>query len=163
MNTVQAHPDPDLPTRVGTAPFLLPYLVYVVHSLEELPGFADWVTRHFGEQGTTEFAAVHIPLIMLVLLCSWRATKARRHGAWVVLTSAFAWQFAVNACFHLTTMIIFGEYSPGVVTGATVSVPAAVAYFVWARRTGRITGREAVLSLLVGTVVAALAIGTLFL
>ncbi|MEU6711290.1 HXXEE domain-containing protein [Nonomuraea sp. NPDC046802] len=148
---------------VGTLPFLLPFTVYVLHTIEEMQGFAAWATRHFGPETTSMFAGYHIPLMLLVLLCSWRAVHQAQHGAWVVLATAFQWQFGVNALFHLSTWAIYGEYSPGAVTAAVVSIPATVAYLAWIRREERITTRELVIAIIVGTLIAAGAIGFLFL
>ncbi|MFI0448865.1 HXXEE domain-containing protein [Actinomadura sp. 6N118] len=147
----------------STVLFLLPFVVYVLHTLEELPGFAAWATRHFGPESTGMFAAYHIPLMLLVLLCSWQARRARRHGGWVVMATAFQWQFAVNAVFHLTSWIILGDYAPGAVTGAVVSLPATALYLSWICREARATTREIGLALALGTLIAALAIGFLFL
>ena len=143
-------------------PFLLPFGVYVLHTLEELPGFAGWATRHFGPETTSMFAGYHIPLIWLVLACSWQAMRTGRTG-WVVVTTAFQWQFAVNAVFHLTTWIALGDYSPGVVTAATVSLPATVYYLTWLRRHHRLSPRQLVSAITLGTLIAAAAIGFLFL
>jgi hypothetical protein len=143
-------------------PFLLPFGVYVVHTLEELPGFAAWATRHFGPETTGTFAAYHIPLILLVLACSWQAARTGRIG-WVVAATAFQWQFAVNALFHLGAWITLGDYSPGAVTAATVSLPATVYYLAWLRRHHRVSNRYLALALTVGTLIAAAAISFLFL
>ncbi|RSM71648.1 hypothetical protein DMB66_07340 [Actinoplanes sp. ATCC 53533] len=151
-----------LPT-LQTAPFLVPYLVYVLHTLEELPGFAAWATEHFGRESTGAFAAYHIPLMLLVLLCSWRAALAGRHGGWVVMAIAFQWQFAVNALFHLAAWITLRDYSPGAVTGAVVSIPATMYFFTWIRHHARATTTEITVAVAVGTVIAGLAIGFLFL
>ncbi|MEV0234178.1 HXXEE domain-containing protein [Nonomuraea sp. NPDC050786] len=151
------------PAAPGTWPFLLPFAVYVLHTLEELQGFAAWASRHFGPETTSMFAAYHIPLMLLVLLASWRATTAGRNGIWVVLATAFQWQFSVNALFHLSTWIILGEYSPGAVTAAVVSLPATVYYLAWIRREDRASSREIALAIALGTVIAALAISFLFL
>ncbi|MEV4182907.1 HXXEE domain-containing protein [Streptosporangium canum] len=151
------------PAAPGTWPFMLPFVVYVLHTLEELQGFAAWASRHFGPETTSAFAAYHIPLMLLVLLASWRATTAGRHGIWVVLATAFQWQFSVNALFHLSTWIILGEYSPGAVTAAVVSLPATAYYLAWIRREDRAGSGETVLAIALGTVIAALAIGFLFL
>ncbi len=43
-------------TRWAAAPFLLPYVVYVLHTLEELPGFAAWASTHFGPENTGTLA-----------------------------------------------------------------------------------------------------------
>ncbi|SFQ66971.1 Protein of unknown function with HXXEE motif-containing protein [Amycolatopsis arida] len=155
--------DPQAMHRLRAAPFLLPYLVYVLHTLEELPGFASWATKHFGPETTGMFATYHIPLMLLVLLCSWKALLADRHGGWVVMAIAFQWQFAVNALFHLTSWITLGDYAPGAVTGAVVSIPATVYFFLWVRRQARATTTEITLAITIGTVIAALAIGFLFL
>jgi Protein of unknown function with HXXEE motif len=156
-------PDLDAPNRLQAVPFLIPYLVYVLHTLEELPRFAAWSSRHFGPETTGTFAAYHIPLMLLVLLCSWQAIRADRHGGWVVMAIAFQWQFGVNALFHLTTWITLGDYSPGAVTGAVVSIPATVYFFGWIRRQARATTAELALAIAIGTVIAGLAIGFLFL
>ncbi|WP_454860414.1 HXXEE domain-containing protein [Promicromonospora soli] len=156
-------PDLDAPHKLRAAPFLIPYLVYVLHTLEELPGFAAWSSRHFGPETTGMFATYHIPLMLLVLLCSWQAIRADRHGGWVVMAIAFQWQFGVNALFHLATWITLGDYSPGAVTGAVVSIPATVYFFGWIRRQARATTAELALAITIGTVIAGLAIGFLFL
>ncbi|MEU1392745.1 MULTISPECIES: HXXEE domain-containing protein [unclassified Nonomuraea] len=151
------------PPTAGVLPFLMPFGVYVLHTLEELPGFAAWATRHFGPETTSAFASYHVPLMLLVLACSWRATQRDRHGVWVVLATALQWQFAVNALFHLGTWVVLGEYSPGAVTAAVVALPATAWYLAWIRREDRASGREIAVALVVGTLVAAAAIGFLFL
>ena len=147
---------------VRAAPFLLPYLVYLAHTLEELPGFAAWATKFFGPESTGAFATYHIPLMLLVLLASVQAIRTGRR-VWIVLTTAFQWQFGVNAVFHLTTWIVLGDYSPGAVTAAVVSIPATAFFVWWVRREARVSGRELALALAIGTAIAALAIGFLFL
>ncbi|GIG70421.1 hypothetical protein Pen01_67160 [Phytomonospora endophytica] len=159
----RALPRPAAAPDLSALPFFLPFAVYILHTLEELPGFAAWATRHFGPETTSTFAAYHVPLILLVGYCSWRAARAGHGGVWIVLATAFQWQFAMNALFHLTTWIALGEYSPGAVTAATVSIPATGLYFAWIRRTGRATTRELVLGVAAGTVIAAGAVGFLFL
>lgn len=153
----------EAPATWNTAPFLIPYLVYVLHTLEELPGFADWASTHFGPESTSTFAAYHIPLMLLVLLVSWRAMAAGRNGGWVVMAIAFQWQFGVNALFHLTTWVALGDYSPGAVTGAVVSIPATIYLFAWISRQARATTTEFALAVTIGTVIAGLAIGFLFI
>lgn len=154
---------PDLDKTLRALPFMLPFLVYVLHTLEEIQGFAAWATEHFGPETTSMFAGYHIPLMLLVGFCSWMAVRAKPKSGWIVATTAFQWQFGVNALFHLTTWIMLGDYSPGVVTGAVVSLPATVLYFAWVRRERWITVRQIWLAAALGTMIAALAIGFLFL
>jgi hypothetical protein len=142
---------------------VVPFAVFIVHTLEEMPTFATWVSTHFAPLTTETFAVSHIPLILLVLLCSWRATRPNAATGWVVLAVAFQWQFAVNAVFHLGTAAWFGDYSPGMVTAATVALPATLMVFTWQRRERLLTGAQLAAAVGIGTAVAAAAIGVLFL
>ncbi|MDN5727462.1 MAG: hypothetical protein L0G99_16270, partial [Propionibacteriales bacterium] len=63
--TTTAIRSPEL-DALRVAPFFLPYVVYLVHTLEEIQGFADWATRNFGPETTGMFAGYHIPLMLLV-------------------------------------------------------------------------------------------------
>ncbi|WP_172421956.1 HXXEE domain-containing protein [Enemella evansiae] len=101
-------------------------------------------------------------MILLVLLASVQAIRTGRR-VWIVLATAFQWQFGMNALFHLSTWIVLGDYSPGAVTAAVVSIPATVFFLCWVRREQRATGRELALAIAIGTAIAGLAIGFLFL
>ena len=68
-------------------------------------------------------------------------------------------QSLVNALFHLAAWIAPGDYAPG----AVVSVAATGYFFAWVRPQARATAAELILAVAVGTVVAAVAIGFLFL
>ena len=78
-----------------------------------MPRFASWASEHCRPETTGTFAAYHIPLMLLVLRCSWRATRIGRYGGWVVMATAIQWQFAVNALFHLTSWTVLADYAPG--------------------------------------------------
>jgi len=71
--------------------------------------------------------------------------------------------FAVNALFHLAAWIALGDYAPGAVTGVVVSIPATGHFFAWVRRQAVPPRPNSILAVAVGTVVAAVAIGFLFL
>lgn len=143
--------------------FWLPYLVFVIHTVEEIPGFSAWATRHFGPMTTFKFTMVHIPLILLVFLVSLRAAGVGYNGGWVLMATAFQWQFGINALFHLITTFKFKEYSPGTVTAATVSIPATVYFMITVWQEGRVTGPEMIQAIIWGTLIAATAIGILFI
>lgn len=153
----------NLQATVQRLPFLLPPVVFIIHTLEEIPDFAEWATKHFGDETTEAFVAYHIPLILLVGFVSWRAVQPGARRGWVVAISAAQWQFGINALFHLAAWIALGEYSPGALTGAVVSLPATVFYFNWLRRHDRATPRDILTSIALGTLIAASAIGFLFI
>jgi hypothetical protein len=68
--------------------FWLPSLYFILHTLEELPDFAAWVTAHFGPMTTDSFVLSHIPLILLVMLGSYKACMKEAHGRWVIFATA---------------------------------------------------------------------------
>lgn len=140
-----------------------PFVVFVVHTLEEIPGFATWASAHFEPLSTEKFTVSHIPLILMVLLCSWQATRPRAATGWVVMAVALQWQFAVNAVFHLGAAAWFGDYSPGMVTAATVALPATLMLLAWVRRESVLTTTQLAAAIAIGSAVAAAAIGVLFL
>ncbi|MFF3226004.1 HXXEE domain-containing protein [Nocardia suismassiliense] len=162
VDTLTTRPRRDL-ALIGPLMLWVPFAVFIVHTLEEMPGFATWVSTHFAPLTTETFAVSHIPLILLVLLCSWRATRPNATTGWVVMAVAFQWQFALNAVFHLGTAAWFGDYSPGMVTAATVALPATLLVFTWQRRERLLTGAQLTAAVGIGTAVAAAAIGVLFL
>lgn len=143
--------------------FLLPGMYFVLHTIEELPGFAAWVARHFGVMTTDSFAFIHIPLIWLVLLASYKAFKTELHGGWVIFATAAQWQFGLNAIFHLVTALIFLEYSPGMVTAVCLGLPMTAYFMLRVWREQRLTKTELTAAIIFGTVMAAIAIGILFL
>lgn len=146
-----------------SAIFFVPSLYIVIHTLEELPGFAAWVGTYFGSHPTSMFALQHIFIWLLVFLFSYKAYQKERHSKWVIMAVAAQIQFGLNALFHLTTFFLFQDYSPGVVTAGAVGLPATIwfLYHVW--QDGRVNGKELAWAALWGTLIAAAAIGFLFL
>lgn len=143
--------------------FWLPSATFVLHTLEELPGFPIWVSAHFGAMELLEFASIHIPLIGLVIWTSYRAHAAGSSPGWQFMAYAFQWQFAFNAVFHLGAAAAFRDYSPGMVTAATVAIPAT-AYMTYAcRRDAILPPGRAMAAVGVGAAIAASAIGSLFI
>ncbi|MEU4710840.1 HXXEE domain-containing protein [Nocardia salmonicida] len=103
------------------------------------------------------------PLILLVLLCSWQATRPRVASGWVVMAVALQWQFAVNAIFHLGAAAWFGDYSPGMVTAATVALPATLLMLTWVCRESVLTASQLAAAIAIGSGIAAVAISVLFI
>jgi hypothetical protein len=165
-DTLETRPDTAVALDLSKfRPLMLwaPFVVFVVHTLEEIPGFAAWTSLHFAPLTTEAFALSHIPLILLVLLCSWQATRPRAASGWVVIAVALQWQFAVNAIFHLGAAAWFGDYSPGMVTAATVALPATLMLLTWVRRESVLTATQLAAAIAIGSAIAAAAISVLFL
>ena len=69
-------------------------------------------------------------------------------------------QSLVNALFHLAALIAPGASAPGAGPGAVVSIPAPGSFFARVPRQARATSAELLPAVAVGTVVAAVAIGS---
>lgn len=141
--------------------FWLPSLTFLLHTLEEIPEFPLWVSRHFGAMSVLEFSLVHIPLLWLSIWISYSAVASSR-PVWRFLAFAFQWQFAFNAVFHLGAAAIFREYAPGMVTAAAVALPATLYVTLAYRRYEVLPGRSALAACAVGGAIAVAAVGSLF-
>lgn len=141
--------------------YWLPTLTFVLHTLEELPDFPAWVSRHFAAMGLLEFALIHIPLLWLALWISYSAVASNRR-IWRFLAFAFQWQFAFNAVFHLGAAAVFREYVPGMVTAAAVALPATIYVTLAYRRHEVLPGRTALAACAFGGAIAVAAVGYLF-
>lgn len=158
MNNIIYHSD----LNTAKLLFWLPSLTFILHTLEEIPNFSIWVSKHFSPMSVIEFSVIHIPLIWLVFWVSYRAAATNSTSAWRFLAYAAQWQFAFNAAFHLGSSAAFGDYSPGMVTGATVALPATLFMTVRCHQLGLMPKDQALAAGGVGAVIAIIAIGTLF-
>lgn len=143
--------------------FWLPSVTFLLHTLEELPEFPIWASKHFNSMSVVEFATIHVPLIWLVLWVSYRAASPGSNSVWRFWAYVAQWQFAFNAVFHLGASAAFGDYSPGMVTSATVALPATLFMTVTCRRLGLLPQGKAVLACGVAGLLAIAAVAYLFL
>ena len=143
--------------------FWLPSLYFILHTLEELPGFAAWVSRHFGAMSTESFVFSHIPLILLLMLACYKASSGKNSRLWLRFVLAAQLQFALNALFHLGTAALFLEYSPGMLTAACLALPLTVVLLRQMRQAMKLSNQEVLAALGAGALIALIAIGVLFL
>ena len=133
------------------------------HVIEELPHFPEWATRYFGTTTTSYYILSHIPLLMGVFFIVYRGSKGRKNGIWISLAVLVQWALFANGLFHLTTTIMFGEYSPGVVTALVLYIPFTIYFLKRVMREGYLSYTRLVSSCVGGTVLTALIIGSLWL
>ncbi|MBA4055331.1 MAG: hypothetical protein C0490_11515 [Marivirga sp.] len=123
--------------------FWLPSLCFLLHTIEELPLFATWVSKHFKPYSTEFFALTHIPLFWLVLHSSFYAATTDK-AIWKILASSSQVQFGVNAIFHLSTSAIFNEYSPGMFTAAAINLPVTIFFLKCIIDERQLTSRQCI-------------------
>jgi hypothetical protein len=147
-------------TRVP--PWFLPGL-FLVHVTEELAfGFPAWARAHFGAITTTRFFLIsHVPLVAGAVAVGHWGQKGTRAGAFL-LVAAFV-TLVTNGLFHLATTVLFREYSPGVVSAATLYVPATIYLASRVRRAGLLSPRDATAAIALGCVLSVGVIASLFL
>lgn len=143
--------------------FWLPYIVLLIHTIEEVPGFSKWATRHFAPMSTYKHVNTQVCIILLVLLVSYKASFIGYNGIWIMLAVAFQLHLGINSLFHLITTVLYKEYSPGLLTAITLSLPSTIFFFHQMYLGSRLTIIELAVSLILGTIIGVSAIGTLFL
>lgn len=136
--------------RFTTLVWLCP-LAFVLHVSEEAPRFTGWVNRFISPTFTQrDYWRVHLFGIGMWLIAAflvWRFPTP-----WVVFfffTLSLAPGFFFNTVFHAGGTIVYGAYSPGVITGLVVLLPLFGALSSLALREGLLDLRSAVIGLAV--------------
>lgn len=141
--------------------YWLPFICLALHAIEEIPGFAIWVTKHFKEYSTKTFVFQHIPLIWVVLATSYFATTTDKK-VWKILAVAWQIQFGLNSFFHLSTTLLFDEYSPGLFTAIGINLPLTVYFLYQVIKLKLLSKSNLLIAFGIGILVAGLVIATLF-
>ena len=119
---------------------LLAPLVFIVHFLEESPGFVEWFNSHVARGITpTLFWGVNLAALFITLAVvafEWFSRTPLSLGV------ALAWlgflMFA-NAVFHVAGALVDGRYVPGLATAVLLYLPFYLWLFVRALKSGRVT------------------------
>lgn len=126
-------------------------LAFVLHCLEEGPGFSHWVehTLH-GQLSWWQWFWNNVGFMtVLVTLCA-VATVTRARWATVALFVWTAGQVFWNFVFHLYTEIHFDAYSPGLVTACVLYYPLYLALAYRALRDGYLSLQHVVVAMIAG-------------
>jgi hypothetical protein len=143
--------------------YWIPTIVLLAHVLEEFPRFPAWASRHFGSTSRAWYVYSHVPLLAGVGLVSAQAQAAGPGSGWALLALGFQWILATNALFHITTTLGFREYSPGVVTGTLLVLPATAYLYYRAVSADLFTSAQVASAIALGTVLSAAAVASLWL
>lgn len=147
-----------------SAIFWLPFILFLIHSIEEIFfGFPGWATEHFGSTTFWFFIQHHIPLFILAFVSSYFASRKNGSAFWRVLATAWQIQFVVNGLFHTIMTIAFKEYSPGVVTGFLLFLPFTYYFIVEVWKAKLLTSFQFKIAFIIGPLVAFAAIASLWL
>jgi hypothetical protein len=103
---------------------LLAPLVFVVHVLEEAPGFVAWFNR-LVPRGITQgtFLAVNVTGLVTTVVLVVLVAASRDPVSGLGLAAWVGFLFLANGFLHLVGTIAHARYSPGVVTGTLLYLP----------------------------------------
>src|SRR5581483_9494486 len=104
-----------------------------------------------------------IPLVLADVTVSYLAVTGPLGSLWALLATGAQWVLVTNGLFHLVATVRFREYSPGVITGTLLFLPAG-AYVVVRTIAGHLLSlSQLVVALGLGTLFGALVIASLWL
>lgn len=113
-------------------------LAFALHVAEELTGgFPAWASRHFASMTTLAFAVGNGIGVGMFAYLAYGAV--RFGGRWIWFLMAAQWALFLNAGFHIGTTLLFGEYSPGVITNIVLYLPLTFWLITRLRRSGALT------------------------
>jgi hypothetical protein len=124
--------------RVSRALMLAPP-VFVIHFLEESPGFVEWFNAHVARGITPSlFWTVNITALVITLAVAAFEWLSR---SGLSLTAALVWLgflMLANAVFHVAGSLVDGRYVPGLATAVLLYLPYYFWLSVMAVKSGRV-------------------------
>ena len=143
--------------------YWLPLIVFVPHMLEEYPRFPAWATRHFGATSKAWYVYSHVLLVAVAVpICFWAENAPPRTWG-SMLGTALMITLALNGMFHVVTTVLFWEYSPGLVTGTLLFLPATGHVLLQTVRESLLTTTQIGSAVVIGTAVQVAVISSLYL
>jgi hypothetical protein len=128
--------------------FLLP-VFYALHMVEEFSlGFVEWADRYFGNfDWTQNLIGNAIFFVCLYLACH---AYYKNSVKYLVFGMSGAMWVLSNAFIHISSVILGGEYSPGVVTATLLYIPGGLYLLIRWGKAGVLNAKNLGLSFAVG-------------
>ena len=102
--------------------------IFLLHVLEEAPGFVAWFNRHVDVDLTFEgFVALNATGFLVTAALAALAATSPGRGPALGLLAWLGFLMLANGLLHIGATLYFGEYAPGAVTAALLYLP----YFAW--------------------------------
>ncbi len=128
--------------------WLFPVAV-TVHNAEEFVAMPKWVAEHGGRFPINPGAMkIRLGLLLLTLaafaVTYWSARRGKQ-SVWAYLLFGYAAAMLANVFVpHLPATLVFGEYTPGIVTAVLISLPVMNLLLFRAVREQWVSGRKAI-------------------
>ena len=103
---------------------LIAPFVFILHVLEEAPGFVAWFNS-LVPRGITQnlFLSVNAVALAVTILITLLVAASPNQSSGLLLAAWVGFLMVANGLFHLVGTITHARYCPGVVTGALVYLP----------------------------------------
>ena len=112
-------------------------LAFVLHVLEEAPGFVDWANAHVSRGITEEmFWQGNLFALFITVIVAAIVWFERSEVSALVGITWLSFLMGGNAILHIGAMVVDGRYVPGLITAIVLYVPLYCAALVQARRRG---------------------------
>jgi len=103
---------------------ILAPFIFIVHFLEESPGFVTWFNSHANPGITSElFWGVNITALLITIIVAIIELAAPSSVSASAIVLWFSFLMLANAIFHIAGGIIDKKYVPGVVTAIVLYLP----------------------------------------
>jgi hypothetical protein len=107
---------------------LLAPFIFIIHFLEESPGFVAWFNGHVSRGITsTLFWGVNISALIITLLVVAIEWFSRSAFSLVIALAWLSFLMMANALFHIAGGVIDKRYVPGLATAVFLYLP----YYLW--------------------------------
>jgi len=112
---------------VLAAPF-----VFILHVLEEAPGFVAWFNS-LVPRGITQdlFLTVNAVALTITVLIALVIVAAPNAVSGLILAAWVGFLMLANGLFHLVGTIAHARYCPGVITGTVLYIPFGILLLRW--------------------------------
>ena len=119
---------------------LLAPLIFIVHFLEESPGFVDWFNSHVARGITPAlFWNVNLTALFITLMVVGFEWFSRTPLSLGVALAWLGFLMFANALVHVAGSLVDGRYVPGLVTAVLLYLPFYVWLFVRSLKSRRVT------------------------
>jgi hypothetical protein len=127
-------------------------LIYALHMVEEFSfGFVEWADRYFGKFNWIQNIIGNFIFFVALAYGCYLYYKDPERNLWAGVSGSM-WVLS-NSFLHISANILGKEYSPGVVTAATLYIPGGL-YFIakWGKK-GVLTFKILSLSFVIGAMI----------
>lgn len=124
-------------------------IIYAIHMVEEFTlGFVEWANRYFGNfDWTQNLIGNSAYMLLLFTACSLYYKNPSKY-LWLGM-SGVMWILS-NSFIHISSTILGGEYSPGIVTATLFYIPVGVYFLIKWGRKSLLNWKNLILSFAVG-------------